>query len=128
VTPLPPIPDEPVPVKLARLPVDPSDFRLRHKTTDRGFYDAARTAAGTFEVIFVRPDGLLTEGSFTNIFVPRHDKLMTPPLFLGLLPGIRRAALIGEGRASEAMLTAEDLEGEFYLANDLRGLIRARLA
>ena len=29
-------------VALRPLPVEPSDFRLRHKTTDRRFYDAAR--------------------------------------------------------------------------------------
>ncbi|WP_162875556.1 aminodeoxychorismate synthase component I [Sphingomonas crusticola] len=125
---LPPPPAEPVAVQVATLPVDPADFRLRHKTTDRAFYADARAKAGTFEMLFVRPDGLLTEGSFTNLFVPRDGKLVTPPLHLGLLPGILRAALIAQGDAVEANLTVADLQGEFFIGNDLRGLMKARLA
>ncbi|MGH2198948.1 aminotransferase class IV, partial [Enterococcus faecalis] len=82
-------------------PVAPDDYRLRHKTSDRGFYDAARRAAGTDEVLFVR-GGMLTEGSFTKFFVPRGDGvLLTPPLARGLLPGVLRAELIANGRAIE---------------------------
>jgi para-aminobenzoate synthetase/4-amino-4-deoxychorismate lyase len=92
-------------VDIVPLPVEPSDFRLAHKTTDRAFYDDARRASGRFEVIFVRPDGFLTEGSFTNLFVPRDGRLVTPPLARGLLPGILRAALIESGEAVEGDLS-----------------------
>ncbi|MEY3657993.1 MAG: aminodeoxychorismate synthase component, partial [Pseudomonadota bacterium] len=98
-------------VGLADLPVNPDDFRLRHKTTDRAFYDQARLSAGCFEVAFVDPDGFLTEGSFTNIFVEQGGRLLTPPLSRGLLPGVLRAELIDSGRAIESDLTAEDLAG-----------------
>jgi para-aminobenzoate synthetase/4-amino-4-deoxychorismate lyase len=125
---LPATPPQPIPVRVVPLPVDTADFRLRHKTTDRAFYADAREDAGMFEVVFVRPDGLLTEGSFTSLFVPHDGKLVTPPLELGLLPGIRRALLIEQGKAVEGRLTADDLAGEFFLANDLRGLMKARLA
>ena len=129
VTALPETPLQPFPVQVVPLPVDPQDFRLRHKTTDRAFYAAARAKAGTFEVIFARPDALLTEGSFTTLFVPRDGKLVTPPLTLGLLPSIQRAMLIEQGEAVEGELTAADLQaGDFFLANDLRGLMKARLA
>jgi para-aminobenzoate synthetase/4-amino-4-deoxychorismate lyase len=128
VTQLPPLPPEPVPVRIVPLPVDTEDFRLRHKTTDRGFYSAARAKAGTFEVIFERPDGLLTEGSFTNLFVPQGGKLVTPALDLGLLPGIHRAMLIEQGEAVEGALRREDLHSEFFLGNDLRGMMKAHLA
>jgi para-aminobenzoate synthetase/4-amino-4-deoxychorismate lyase len=128
VTPLPAMPPMPLAVRIVPLPVDPDDFRLRHKTSDRGFYAAARAKAGTAEVIFERPDGLLTEGSFTNLFVPRDGTLVTPPLGLGLLPGIHRAMLIEQGAAVEGELRAEDLQGEFFLGNDLRGMMKAHLA
>jgi para-aminobenzoate synthetase/4-amino-4-deoxychorismate lyase len=127
VTAIPETPSQPFPVRVMPLPVDSQDFRLRHKTTDRAFYAAARAKAGMFEVIFARPDGLLTEGSFTNLFVPRDGRLVTPPLALGLLPGIQRAMLIAKGEAVEGEITAADLQGEFFLANDLRGLMKARL-
>ena len=98
---------------LMRLPVSPDDWRLRHKTSDRGFYDAARRGAGVFEVVFFDGEGRLTEGSFTNVFVERDGRLLTPPLARGLLPGVLRARLIAEGRAVEADLTASDLRRWF---------------
>jgi para-aminobenzoate synthetase/4-amino-4-deoxychorismate lyase len=127
VRPLNDAPDEPVTVALAPLPVAPGDFRLRHKTTDRAFYRGAPGRAGTFEVAFTDPDGFLTEGSFTTIFVERDGRLLTPPLARGLLPGILRERLIEEGRAVEADLRPEDLAGGFLIGNAVRGLIRARL-
>jgi para-aminobenzoate synthetase/4-amino-4-deoxychorismate lyase len=122
-------PDEtPVTVALRPLPVDPADFRLRYKTTDRRFLDLARQQEGAWETVFVDPDGQLTEGSRTSIFVEREGKLLTPPLSRGLMPGILRAKLIEEGRAEEAELTPADLEGDFYVGNIVRGLIPAKLA
>ncbi len=123
--PLPPAPAGPVEVAVLPLPVDPADFRLRHKTSDRAFYDHARRAAGTFEVAFTDAQGRLTEGSFTNLFVERDGRLLTPPLAAGLLPGILRARLIDEGRAMEQALTPADLAGGFLIGNAVRGLIPA---
>lgn len=126
---LAPLPATPPLAKVAvvPLPVDVGDWRLRHKTTDRSFYDEARQASGVFEVLFTRPDGQLTEGSFTSLFVLRGDVLLTPPTTAGLLPGILRAALIAEGRAVEAPLTVADLTGGFFIGNALRGLLPAAL-
>ncbi|WP_133365944.1 aminodeoxychorismate synthase component I [Qipengyuania sediminis] len=112
------------------LPVDPGDWRLRHKTSDRGFYADARRAAalaGAEEALFVRPDGLVTEGAITTIFVERDGIFLTPPALLGLLPGVLRARLLAEGRAREAELTLDDLAGGFFLGNALRGMMPARL-
>jgi len=113
--------------EIVPLPVDSSDFRLRHKTSDRAFYDAPRIASACDEIIFAGDDGFLTEASRSAIFVERGGKLMTPPLSRGLLPGVLRRELIDTGRALEADLTAEDLRGGFLLGNSLRGLMPARL-
>ena len=114
------------------LPVDAGDWRLRHKTTDRGFYDDAQRIArehGAQEALFVREDGLLTEGCVTSIFVRGEDGvLLTPPARLGLLPGVFRRTLLDEGRAREAELRIEDLEKGFFLGNALRLMMDARLA
>lgn len=128
VRPLPPAPDAPVAVALARLPVPATDVRLRHKTSDRGFYDEARRAAGCFEVAFTDAQGFLTEGSFTSLFVARGGVLLTPPAARGLLPGVLRQCLIEEGRAEEADLRRDDLARGFYVGNAVRGLVPARLA
>ncbi|MFV0644364.1 MAG: aminodeoxychorismate synthase component I [Sphingomonadaceae bacterium] len=130
-SPVPAIADRPMRVIVLPLPVDEGDFRLRHKTSDRGFYDQAQEVAqhdGADEALFLRDDGLLTEGSFTNIFVARNDRLLTPPASLGLLPGVLRQSLIDEGRAQEAELSLDDLAGGFFLGNALRGLVKAELS
>jgi len=126
VRPMPARPEGPVAVIVRPLPVAASDFRLRHKTSDRRFYDAARE--GAFEVIFTDHDGFLTEGSFTNIFVDLGGKLHTPPLALGLLGGVLRSELLAQGRATETKLRPVDLTEGFYIGNALRGLLPGRLA
>lgn len=118
---------EPLKVRVVPLPVSPDDYRLRFKTTDRGFYDEARREAGTDEVLFVDEQGRLTEGSFSSVFVEREGVLLTPPLERGLLPGVLRDKLLAEGRAREQDLTEADLRGGFLLGNMLRGLMRAEL-
>jgi para-aminobenzoate synthetase / 4-amino-4-deoxychorismate lyase len=128
LTALPPPPPLPAPVAVVPLSLEPDDWRLAHKTGDRGFYDDGRRAAGTFECLFARPDGQLTEGSFTSLFVERDGLLLTPPAKAGLLPGVLRAELLATGRAIETELRAADLADGFLLGNSLRGLFPARLA
>ncbi|WP_394730428.1 aminodeoxychorismate synthase component I [Altererythrobacter sp. GH1-8] len=129
--PMPQATSEPVTVIALPLPVEPGDWRLRHKTTDRAFYEEALAVAqheGASEAILVRDDGLVTEGSYTNIFVRADDgALLTPPAGLGLLPGVLRRSLIESGKAREADLTLDDLAGGFWLGNAVRGLFRAEL-
>jgi para-aminobenzoate synthetase/4-amino-4-deoxychorismate lyase len=128
VGPLPVFAEVPVPVKLVPLPVAADDFRLRHKTSAREFYDDARIEADAAEVAFVNDEGFVTEGSLTNIFVERDGRLLTPPLELGLLPGVLRGELIARGQAVESHLRAADLADGFFVGNAVRGLVPARLA
>ena len=112
------------------LPVVPGDWRLRHKSTDRSFYEAALAFAkerGAYEAVLVREDGQVTEGAFSNVFVERGAKLLTPPASAGLLPGILRRALLEDGRAEEAPLMVDDLAAGFFIGNAVRGLLPARL-
>ena len=128
--PLPAALNQPARCVVLPLPVDPEDWRLRHKSSDRGFYDlglAAAKAAGADEALLLRDDGRLTEGCFTNLFVERVGTLLTPPAALGLLPGVLRRALLDEGRAEEAELTLDDLKNGFFIGNALRGLVPAVL-
>lgn len=129
--PLPPALAEPVKVAALPHPLDPGDWRLAHKTSDRGFYEdalAAARALGADEALLVRADGQVTEGSWTSVFAEGPDgALITPPLALGLLPGVLRASLIAEGRAREGTVTLESLANGFWIGNALRGLMRAVL-
>ncbi|MBE1527648.1 para-aminobenzoate synthetase/4-amino-4-deoxychorismate lyase [Sphingopyxis sp. OAS728] len=128
VSPLPRIAELPVPVAVRPAPMAADDFRLTHKTSLRAAYDAARHESGAAEVVFVDEPGFVTEGSWSNVFVERGGQLLTPPLALGLLPGVLRAELIEKGRAVESHLRLADLESGFFIGNSLRGLIPARLA
>ena len=128
--PITPLAEGPVPCIALPLPVVPGDWRLCHKTTDRGFYEAAMAVAKqrrAGEALMVREDGLITEGTISNIFVERDGRLLTPAASLGLLPGVLRRRLIEEGRAEEAELTLADLAHGFFIGNATRGLLAAVL-
>lgn len=118
---------------LADVTMAADDPLLLHKTTRRETYDGTRArlcaATGCDEVIFANAEGFLTEGSFTNLFLARGGRLLTPALRHGLLPGTLRAALLDTGRAVEADLRPEDLAraDKIYLGNSLRGLVETRI-
>lgn len=115
-------------VAVAPARVDARDPLLRHKTTRRAFYEEALAASGADEVIFLNERDEVGEGARTNLFVERDGVLLTSPVECGLLPGVFRAHLLAQGRAREQALRLDDLHGEFFLGNALRGLLRARLA
>ncbi len=110
----------------------PDDTWLRHKTTRRALYDAARASLpdGVDEYIFLNTGGALCEGTITNVYLdPGDGTLITPPRACGLLPGIGREVLIASRRARVARLSPEDITSAkaFYVGNALRGLIPADL-
>ncbi|HKY83064.1 MAG TPA: aminotransferase class IV [Sphingobium sp.] len=104
------------------------DMRLAHKITDRAIYRDALTRGGTYEVIMTDDHGYLTEGCFSSIFVERGDKLVTPPLSRGVLPGVLRRSLLDIGEAVEGDLRPRDLEQGFFIGNAARGMVAASLA
>lgn len=114
-------------VAAVKRPAAASDFRLRHKTTDRSIYTEAHRSGGTFEVVMFDNAGFLTEGSFSTLFVERDGKLLTPPLSRGLLPGVLRQSLIDAGEAVEAELRLTDIMEGFVIGNAARGLVAATL-
>lgn len=127
ITPMPMFAELPVPVRIVPLPVADDDFRLRHKTSAREFYDDARNDSGAAEVAFINTEGFVSEGSMTNIFVERAGRLLTPPAAMGLLPGVLRAEMLARGQAVESHLRAADLADGFFIGNAVRGLVPARL-
>jgi branched-subunit amino acid aminotransferase/4-amino-4-deoxychorismate lyase len=132
VTPITPVPPTTIwRVSLAQKRFRADDPMLRHKTTRRALYEDALARAverdGVDEILFLNEHDEICEGARVNFFVPRGDRLITPPLSCGLLPGTLRARLIAEGRAIESVLALKDLPPQFYLGNSVRGLVRATL-
>ena len=120
-------------IGIAEARLDAADPLVRHKTTRRQIYEAARAEFSrdeADEVVLLNSDGRLCEGTITNVFVDSGDGLLrTPSLANGLLPGVLRAQLIEEERTVEADLSPEDLRSAaaIFVGNSLRGLIPARL-
>ncbi len=130
---------DPAPGRTARIRLSPErtrsgDVFLRHKTSNRKFYDrqyAAAKASGFDDVIFMNERGEITEGAISNIFIRKAGRLLTPPLASGVLPGVfRRHLLETDTAAKENLLTIEDIEtaDAVFLGNSVRGLRQVTVA
>jgi len=112
--------------------LDSSDMFLRHKTSKRERYDAARAnlPKGIDEVVFLNERDEVCEGTITNILVKSNaGEWLTPPISCGCLPGTYRQFLLNSGNLKEAILSLSDLQNakEIRLCNALRGEIEAAL-
>jgi 4-amino-4-deoxychorismate lyase len=63
--------------------------------------DAEARRRGVDEAIFVDPEGIVLEGTVTNVWWRKGGMLYTPSLDLGILAGVTRAALIELAPACE---------------------------
>jgi len=85
---------------------------------------------GGYEALMVADDGHVSEGNSSNVFIVRAGEVLTPPLSLGILPGITRGLVqrlagdLGIG-FREAMLFASDFEraDEAFLTSSLREVV-----
>lgn len=110
--------------------LDSRDPWLRIKTSYRPIYDRVRSSLprNIDEAILLNERGEMCEGTITSLFLRRGNRLLTPPLECGLLPGVLRRSLLESGQAEEALLRPDDLTtGQIVMGNALRGLIPAML-
>jgi para-aminobenzoate synthetase/4-amino-4-deoxychorismate lyase len=121
-------------VLVAQTPVVIEALFLQHKTTHRAPYDAAwrvAEAAGAFDTLFFNPQGELTEGARSNVFIQQAERWYTPPLACGLLPGVMRQVILNDAAwaAREKVLTIDDLRmaDAVMVCNALRGAMPARV-
>ena len=82
--------------------------------------------AGSDEAILLNEDGLVAECSASNIFIVEHDRLVTPPVEVGILEGVTRGVVIelvhGIGIAAvEENVTVDRLLGaeEVFITNSI---------
>lgn len=83
-----------------------------------------------YEALLCDSEGAITEGASSNFFIVRGRELLTPPLSLGLLAGITRAAVLrlaGEAGlvCREARFTVAEAESadEAFLTSSVRGVL-----
>lgn len=89
------------------------------KTTHR-----PHLSLGEQEKIYHNKSGELLETSIGNLVLKINGKLYTPPIRLGILPGIYRQHLLETGQVEEKVLTVPDLDQAetIYGCNAVRGL------
>ena len=94
------------------------------KTTYRPHLTVAKQ-----EKIYHNETGELLETSIGNLVLQIAGKLYTPPVNLGILPGIYRQHLLEKGKVEEKVLTLEELaQAEaIYGCNAVRGLYKLSL-
>jgi para-aminobenzoate synthetase / 4-amino-4-deoxychorismate lyase len=118
-------------VALAAAPVDGDDPLLFHKTTHRAHYRRALAAApaGCDDVLLWNRRGELTESTRANLVLELAGERVTPALACGLLPGVYRERLLGQGRIREGVLRREDLERAtaVWLVSSVRGWVPAEV-
>ena len=127
----------PVAVLLADAPW-PHNPLARHKTSWRTHLDDAWRAAeavGAFDTIGYDDAGRVLEGGRSTVLALIDGAWVTPPVGLGVLPGVQRAALLldpaalGGGPVVERALTVDELRAadRIAVANAVRGVLAARL-
>jgi para-aminobenzoate synthetase/4-amino-4-deoxychorismate lyase len=132
-TPIAPLGTErrtPLRYAVSQSPISSRDVFLFHKTTHRAAYNERRAAypdAG--EVILLNERGELTECSVGNLVLEIGGQRFTPPRDCGLLAGIYREDLLGQGLISERVLYPADLASatRVWLINSLREWIELTL-
>ena len=114
-------------ITISNIKIDENDIFLKHKTTNRKMYDMEFEKCrqdGYFDVIFFNTKGELTEGSITNIILMFGNEYFTPPISVGVLPGVYRDYLLEKQPfpLKEKVLTLEDLNScdKILLINSVR--------
>lgn len=102
-----------------------------HKTFNYGESILAKrqaAKAGIDEPIFCNSRGELTEGSVSNLFFIKNDRLYTPPIEAGLLPGIVRAYLCQRYEVVEKTIIPHEIGSfdECFITNSLMGIMPVR--
>lgn len=99
-----------------------------HKTTERDCFEEAAAEADVAEAddaLLLTPAGFVAEGTTWTVYWWDGDRLRTPALELGILPGIARARVlelveqVEEGRYPRALLTGRSA----FLTNAVRGVV-----
>ncbi len=101
-----------------------------HKTVARQRFAAAleeAAASGADDALLVTGGGLVAEGTSWSIFWWDEDRLATPPLRLGILPGIARARVMELVAGIERECGPAQLMGKsLFATNAVRGVVPIR--
>lgn len=97
--------------------LDPKIKSLNYLNNIHAKIEANR--AGVLEALMMNSQGFICEGTGDNIFIYRKGRLITPPVYLGILEGITRETVI-ELAAKEGIQVAEEpfTRHDLYVADE----------
>lgn len=83
-------------------------------------------AEGFDEVLFLNTEDKLAEGSVSNIFFLKGDKIFTPKIQCGILDGIVRSWVIDNFTVEEGSFSLEDIleADEVFITNSIIGIMK----
>ena len=113
----------PLKVRLAKEPVNSSNFFLFHKTTKRDMYESAREGFEEFDdVLLYNELGELTEFTIGNLVVELNGQLLTPFISSGVLPGTFRRHLLDTSQIVEGTIKLKQLGNctKLFRVNSIR--------
>lgn len=117
-------------VSLAKEAVSSSNVFLYHKTTCREAYEKAEPRKkSAHDIILWNEKGEVTETTIANLVLDFGERLYTPPVKSGLLPGTYRQFLLSSGIIQEKIISVSELQfcKRIYLVNSVRGFMKGAL-
>lgn len=98
-----------------------------HKTTDRGQFTRAMDQArerGADDAVLLAEGGWVAEPGIWSLFWWEDGRVATPPLSLGVLPGVARARIEEQAGVVERRVSLDQLRGRpLFVANAVRGVV-----
>jgi branched-subunit amino acid aminotransferase/4-amino-4-deoxychorismate lyase len=117
-------------LRLSSVRVDSTDPFLRHKTTNRAVYEAARQECDAqTDALLSNERSEITETTIMNVALFREGRWVTPATSCGLLPGVMREELLARGEIVEGVILVNSIrDGEpIRCFNALRGTYEVAL-
>ncbi|MEA2066108.1 MAG: aminotransferase class IV [Thermotogota bacterium] len=89
--------------------------------------------ADNYDLVLLNEKGNVTEGSYTNIFLVKNEKLITPDIRSGVLPGVTRENILSLARAMDITIKERNVKSwelftadELFLSHTSMGLVPVR--
>jgi branched-chain amino acid aminotransferase len=111
--------------------MDPAVKSGNYITSVLAMGEVRRRDPAIHEAILTSPEGIITEGATSNIFVVKESRLRTPALSVGILAGVTRGKVLalagstGISTDESARICVQDLTDadEIFLTSAVRGIL-----
>lgn len=97
----------------------PSRGKLSGAYVNSAFAKDEAEEKGADEAIMLNTSGKVAEGSGCNLFIVRHDRLVTPPFSSDILEGVTRRSILKMAKDAGIPIEVRDIDRtELYLADE----------